>query len=110
MSDACSEILWLRGFLTDLGFSQTLATQLHADNTSSICITDNPVCHECTKHIKVDCRFIRDEYDCKVISLPHVSSELQLADIFTKGLPRPHHEFLIRKLLLVDQHQFEVGC
>ena len=54
------------------------------------------------QNIEVDCHFIRDEYDRKVISLPHVSSELQVADIFTKGLPRPHHEFLIRKLLLFD--------
>lgn len=48
--------------------------------------------------------------DRKVISLPHVSSELQIADIFTKGLPRPRHEFLIRKLLLFDHHQFEGVC
>ena len=110
MSAAYSEILWLHGLLTDLGFPHTSATPLHADNTSSIRITENPVFHEHTKHIEVNCHFIRDEYDRKVISLPHVSSELQLADIFTKGLPRPRHEFLIRNLLLFDQHQFEGGC
>ena len=111
MSSACSEILWLRGLLSELGFSQTQPTPLHADNTSAIRITENPVFHERTKHIEVDCHFIRDEYDRKVITLPHISTEFQLADIFTKGLPRPRHEFLVRKLLLVDsQHQFEGGC
>eukprot|EP00268_Persea_americana_P059265 TRINITY_DN7252_c0_g2_i3.p1 TRINITY_DN7252_c0_g2~~TRINITY_DN7252_c0_g2_i3.p1 ORF type:complete len:904 (-),score=94.40 TRINITY_DN7252_c0_g2_i3:300-3011(-) len=111
MSSACSEILWLRGLLSELGFYQTTPTPLHADNTSAIRITENPVFHERTKHIEVDCHFIRDEYDRKVITLPHISTELQLADIFTKGLPRPRHEFLVRKLLLVDsQHQFEGGC
>ena len=110
MSSACSEILWLRGLLSELGFSQTQPTPLHADNTSAIRITENPVFHERTKHIEVDCHFIRDEYDRKIITLPHISTEFQLADIFTKGLPRPRHEFLVRKLLLVDSpHQFEGG-
>eukprot|EP00268_Persea_americana_P023933 TRINITY_DN23456_c1_g2_i1.p1 TRINITY_DN23456_c1_g2~~TRINITY_DN23456_c1_g2_i1.p1 ORF type:complete len:118 (+),score=12.97 TRINITY_DN23456_c1_g2_i1:25-354(+) len=76
MSSACSEILLLRGLLTDLGFPKTLAAPLHADNTSAIRLTENPVFHERTKHIEVDCHFIRDEYDRDVISLPPVSNEL----------------------------------
>ena len=110
MSSACFEILWLCGLLADLGFPQTSATPLLADNTSSIYITENPVFHERTKYIEVDCHFIRDKYDCKVSSSPHVSSELQIVNIFIKGLPWPRHEFLLRKLLLFDHHQFERGC
>ena len=89
MSLACSEILWLCGFLFDLGFAQSTPTPLHADNTSAIYITENPVLHERTKHIEVDCHFIRDEYVRNVINLPHISKELQLANIFTQGLPKP---------------------
>ena len=102
MSSACSEILWLRGLLLELGFAQTSHTPLHADNTRTIRIIENPVFHECTKHIEVDCHFIRDEYKRDVIRLPHVPTELQFADIFTKGLPRPRHQFLVSKLLLYD--------
>ena len=36
MSTACSEIVWLCGFLEELGFPQTTSTLLHADNTSAI--------------------------------------------------------------------------
>ena len=97
----------LRRLLTDFGFPQTSAAPLHTNNTISIRITEN---HEHTKHIEVDCHFIRDEYDHQVIILAHISSELQLANFFTKGLPRPCHEFLVRKLLLFDQHQFKGGC
>ena len=110
MSSACSEIIWLRGFLSEIGFPHTTATPLHADNTSAIRLTGNPIFHERTKHIEVGCHFIRDEYDNNVISLPHVSTDQQAADIFTKSLPMPRHDFLVRKLLLVDQHQFEGGC
>ena len=36
MSTACSEIVWLRGLLEELGFPQTTSTPLHADNTSRL--------------------------------------------------------------------------
>ena len=91
MSGACSEIAWLRGLLFELGFPQSLPTPLHEDNTSAIRITVNPVFHERTKHIEVDYHFIRDEYVHDTTTLPHISTSLQVADIFTKGLPRPRH-------------------
>ncbi|KAK2427764.1 hypothetical protein QL285_026324 [Trifolium repens] len=102
MSAACSEIIWLRGLLSELGFSQTKPTPLHADNTSAIQIAANPVYHERTKHIEVDCHSIREAYDRKVITLPHVSTSVQLADVLTKSLTRQRHNFLISKLMLLD--------
>ena len=69
MSTSCSEIVWLRGLLEELGFPQTTSTPLHADNTSAIQIATNPVFHEHTKHIEVDCHSIRDTLESRVISL-----------------------------------------
>lgn len=103
MSAACSEITWLRGLLTELGFPQSDSTPLHADNTSAIQIATNPVYHERTKHIEVDCHYIRDAVNNRVISLPHVSTALQIADVFTKTLTRQRHQFLVGKLMLLDQ-------
>ncbi|XP_050919610.1 uncharacterized mitochondrial protein AtMg00810-like [Lathyrus oleraceus] len=60
MSVACSEIIWLRGLLAELGFPQIEPTSLYADNTSAIQIVANPVFHEHTKHIEVDCHSICD--------------------------------------------------
>jgi hypothetical protein len=37
-----------------------------------------------------------------VISLPHISSDLQVADVFTKAMTRQRHQFVVGKLLLVD--------
>ncbi|WVZ03114.1 hypothetical protein V8G54_023920 [Vigna mungo] len=92
----------LCGLLTELGVSQAQPTPLHADNTSAIQIAANPVYHERTKHIEVDCHSIREAYDRRVITLPHVSTVVQIADIFTKSLPRQRHNFLLGKLMLVD--------
>ena len=103
MSLACSEIIWLRGLLAELDFSETDPTPLHADNTSAIQITANPVYHERTKHIEVDCHSIRAAFEAHVITLPQISTNLQIANIFTKALPRHRHCLLSSKLMLVDQ-------
>ncbi|XP_015164001.1 uncharacterized mitochondrial protein AtMg00810-like [Solanum tuberosum] len=43
MSTDCSEIVWLRGLLAEIGFPQSNPTPLHANNTSVVQITTNPV-------------------------------------------------------------------
>ncbi|KAL9444098.1 hypothetical protein AB3S75_017305 [Citrus x aurantiifolia] len=100
---ACSEIFWLRGLLAELGFSQSNPTLLHADNTSAIQIVVNSIFHERTKHIEVDCHYFRKALDTRIISLPHISPTLQRADVFTKAMTRKRHQFLMSKLMLLDQ-------
>ncbi|PHU28911.1 hypothetical protein BC332_01004 [Capsicum chinense] len=102
MSTAFSEIVWLHGLLAEIGFSQSNLTPLHADNTSAIQIATNPVYHERTKHIEVDCHYTQEAVDKGVITLPHVSSDLQIADAFTKSMAQQRHQFLIGKLMLLD--------
>jgi hypothetical protein len=103
ISAACSKIIWLRGLLAELGFSQSESTPLHVDNTSAIQIAANLVYHEHTKHIEVDCHSIREAVDNRVISLPHVSTDLQIADVFTKAMARQRHQFLVGKLMFLDR-------
>jgi hypothetical protein len=88
MSAACSENVWLHGLLVELGFSQSDSTPLHADNINAIQIATNPVYHERTKHIEVDCYSIWEALDNRVTSLPNVFTNLQIADVFTKAMTR----------------------
>ncbi|GKV38707.1 hypothetical protein SLEP1_g46591 [Rubroshorea leprosula] len=85
LSSACSELTWLRGFLQTLTFP-TPPSPLYADNMSAIRIASNPVFHERTKHIEVDCHFIRNMYLAGAITLPYIASEHQIVDIFTKPM------------------------
>ena len=111
MSYACAKIHRLHRLLAEIGFPLSSPTPLHADNTSAMHITANPIFHESTKHIEVDSHFIREAFEGRIISLPHVSTNLQVADFFTKALTRHRHQFLTNKLMLVDTpHQFEGGC
>ena len=102
MSQACSKVVWLHGLLSELGFPQATPTPLYGDNTSVIHLVVNPSFHERTKHIEVDFHFIRDAFEDKLISLPQVTSNLQVVDIFTKTFTRPRHQFLVDKLMLLD--------
>lgn len=54
--------------------------------------------HEKTKHIELDCHFVREKLAAGLLSLTYVPTASQLADIFTKSLPGSQHRFLMRKL------------
>nr|ADK92880.1 retrotransposon 4 protein [Hypericum perforatum] len=61
MSSATSEIVWVRSVLQELQFNIPCPMNLFCDNVAAIHIATNPVFHERTKHIEVDCHFIRDK-------------------------------------------------
>ncbi|GAA0175547.1 transmembrane signal receptor [Lithospermum erythrorhizon] len=48
---------------------------------------DNPVQHQCTKHIEMDIHFVSEKVERGEVRVHHVPSRYQVADIFTKGLP-----------------------
>ena len=88
LADTTSELIWLRWLLKDLGVSTSSATPLYCDNQSAIHITYNDVFHERTKHIKIDCHFIRYHLIHGALKLISISSTNQLANIFTKSHPK----------------------
>ena len=59
LADSTSELLWLRWLLQDLGVPVTSPIKVFCDNQSAIQIAHNDVFHECTKHIEIDCYFVR---------------------------------------------------
>ena len=59
MAQAATEITWLVSLLKELGVTHLQPVTLHCDNQSALHIARNPVFHERTKHVDIDCHFTR---------------------------------------------------
>ncbi|GKD31182.1 retrovirus-related pol polyprotein from transposon TNT 1-94 [Tanacetum coccineum] len=97
MSGCCAQILWMRSQLTDYGFAFN-KIPLYCDNRSAIALCCNNVQHSRSKHIDIQHHFIREQVEKGVVELYFMSMDYQLADIFTKALPRERFEFLLPRL------------
>ncbi|RVW40927.1 Retrovirus-related Pol polyprotein from transposon TNT 1-94 [Vitis vinifera] len=71
--------------LEELRFGKDEQMKLICDNQAALHIASNPVFHERTKHIEVDCHFIREKIASGCVATSFVNSNDQLADIFTKS-------------------------
>nr|GEX80455.1 integrase, catalytic region, zinc finger, CCHC-type, peptidase aspartic, catalytic [Tanacetum cinerariifolium] len=79
-------ILWMRSQLTDYGFNFN-QIPLYCDNRNAIALCCNNVQHSRSKHIDIRHYFIREQVERGMVELYFVTTDYQLADIFTKALP-----------------------
>jgi len=97
-----TETLWIRYLLTELGILLCDPIKVLYDNISATYITVNPILHDHSKHIKLDYHFVHERVSHGDLVVTYVSTQLQLANIFTKALPIRRFLFL-KSNLSVDQ-------
>ncbi|CAL2255491.1 unnamed protein product [Prunus armeniaca] len=85
---------WVSVTQHSVALSTIEAEYVSANNTSAIAMTRNPVFHQKTKHINRRYHFIRDALQDGVVDLKYCKSEEQVADIFTKALPKDRYNYL----------------
>jgi len=103
VGSCCAHILWIKQQLEDFGVKMSKVPLL-CDNTSAINLTKNHSQHSRTKHIEIRHHFILDHIangDCEI---KFVSTERQLADIFTKPLSKDRFYSLQNELGILDMH------
>ncbi|KAJ9540013.1 hypothetical protein OSB04_026519 [Centaurea solstitialis] len=104
MATTVCEVLWLRWLLRDMRATQQGPTPLHCDNQAACHIANNPVYHERTKHVEMDCYFVREHVEMKDIETRPISTTHQVADVFTKALGADRFRFLVGKLGVRNLH------
>ncbi|KAH9652494.1 protein kinase domain-containing protein [Citrus sinensis] len=104
LADLSCELQWLRALFADLGHLQHDPMTVYCDNQSALYIAENPVYHERTKHIELDCHFVRERVQSNLLLPLHIPTSMQVADVFTKPLGHALFHHHICKLGVVDLH------
>ncbi|GJV53659.1 retrovirus-related pol polyprotein from transposon TNT 1-94 [Tanacetum coccineum] len=84
---------------------------MYCDSKSAIAISCNPIQHSKTKHIDIKYHFIKEHVEKGTMEIYFVGTEYQLADLFTKALPKERFEYLVHRIVIImaqQQHATDV--
>jgi hypothetical protein len=102
MTSTTSELTWIKHLLHDIGIECKEAIKIYCENQAARHIASNSVFHKRTKHIEVDCHFIREKVQSREIEMPFVRNNEHLTNIFTKALDRISHQNILSKLSSIN--------
>ena len=111
MATITSEVVWLISLLKTFGFDHKQPAFLYCDSNAALYIAANPIYHERTKHIEIDCHFICErlivtsfvkKIQDGVIKTFHVPTKHRIADFFTKPLGQKQFFHLLFKMKLIN--------
>ncbi|GJZ46398.1 retrovirus-related pol polyprotein from transposon TNT 1-94 [Tanacetum coccineum] len=104
LSACCAQVIWMRTQLLDYGYKYNRIL-MYCDSKSAIAISCNPVQHSKTKHIDIRYHFIKEHVEKGTVELYFVGTEYQLADLFTKALPKERFEYLVHRIAIIMAQQ-----
>ncbi len=105
VSYAARHAIWMRTLLSELSFEQKQAMCLNADNMSAIALSKDNVQHARSKHIDIRHHFIRECIETGTIVLKYVPTADNVADLFTKALPRERFHYLRKQLGILSDDE-----
>lgn len=88
------EAIWLRRLMKDLGEQTDALTTIYEDNQGATELAKNAKYHDWTKHIEICHHFVREKVVSNEIREIYCRTQDMVADIMTKGLPKPAFEKL----------------
>ncbi|GKB42948.1 hypothetical protein Tco_0887890 [Tanacetum coccineum] len=93
---------WIMGVICWIMVYNFMDTVIYIDNTSTICIIENPVQHSKTKHIEIRHHFIRDCNAKKLIQMAKIDTQHNVADLLTKGFDAGRFQYLVSSIGMLN--------
>jgi hypothetical protein len=97
--EAVKMIIYYRGILEELKYTQNHPTVIYADNQNVIMVSNNIMKDNRSMYLTNKINFLREQIDNRIISLQYIESEKNVADLGTKSLRTIPHNELTAKLL-----------
>lgn len=89
---------WMYSWFTEVDIYVDRPITVFCDNNAAVALTQNTGGHSRIKHVNVKTHWIREAVACGDIHVHPISTEENVADLFTKSLPRAKLEYLIKKM------------
>jgi hypothetical protein len=106
IDEAIRQVIWLRGFLTEIGFPQLAPTVLYTDSISAKTLIDSFQVGNNSAHLVMRLNYLHECVENKLIELKYINTLDQVADILTKLLPYPAHQ-KFKQFLLEGHNQMK---
>ncbi|KAH0682238.1 hypothetical protein KY289_019990 [Solanum tuberosum] len=104
VANALAEHIWVRNLLNELLITIPNTPTIFCDNVGVTYLYHNPVFHSRMKHIAVDFCYATNQVQAHHVLVTHTHACDQLADTFTKPLPKPAFGRCHSKLGIVALH------
>ncbi|GJW86569.1 hypothetical protein Tco_0161909 [Tanacetum coccineum] len=107
LSACYAQVIWMKTQLLDYGYRYN-KIPMYCDSKSAIAISCNLIQHSRTKHINTRYHFIKEHIEKGTIELYFVGTEYQLADLFTKALPKERFENLVHRIVIIREQPQQI--
>ena len=95
---ASKEGIWLQTFVREITGEDMGVITIFADNQGAIALAKDNKFHACTKHIDLRYHFVYEAVEDGKIKLEYILTAKNIADVFTKPLPKPKFTELVKRL------------
>ena len=99
LNEGGAEIVWLRKILKELDLQSDKPTQIWIYNQTAIQLSKHKMIKQRTKHIKLKYDWIKEQIEDKEVIVSYKDTKNNLADVFTKILPRQAFEKFISYIM-----------
>jgi hypothetical protein len=89
---------WLIQWLQEVEIYEELPFEIKCDNNTAITLTKNASGHSRMKHTDIKHHWIHEAVEVGDIAVNYIPTEDNIADLFTKALPRPQFEKLVKMM------------